>query len=282
MRDSGLQRLNDERGLREGDVPAALDNARLVTPTYQIAVDSFLLALPSGLRFHYRRGYGTVYTRPATVTDAEVDLFFEGSVYGAIAWINGFVALHASAVVHEERIFAFTGPSGAGKSTLVAGLATRGFAAFSDDVLVLDLADPAAIHALPGPRRLKLWSDALALTGQASAQAVRPGLDKFYVGSALFGPDAALPFARLYILENAGTRSTEIATNSGTERFTQLQSAYYRPHFCAALAEQSAYFQTITRIARDVEMACFRRSRDVARFESDIDRIAADICAARG
>lgn len=276
-----MRRLAVERELREGVVPTALDDPALVTPTYQIAQQHFLLALPNGLRFHYQRGAGTTFERPDTVSDAEVALFFEGSVYGAIAWINGLIPLHASAVVHDGRVHAFTGASGAGKSTLAATLAERGFAAFSDDVVVLDLADPARIIAIPGPRRFKLWSDALTLTGQTSCNAVRPGLDKFYVGESLFAPNEALPIARLYFLESGGNRPAEIVDISGTQRFTQLQSAYYRPHFCAAIAAQNAYFQTITRIADGIAMARFHRSRALASFAADIDVIAADLKAVR-
>ncbi|MFX6579002.1 hypothetical protein ABTG37_19150, partial [Acinetobacter baumannii] len=85
-----------------------------------------------------------------------------------------------------------------GKSTLVAALAERGFVAFSDDVVVLDPSDPAQIVAIPGPKRLKLWSDALTLTSQQSSNRVRPGLDKFYVGESLFAARTPLPIERLY------------------------------------------------------------------------------------
>ncbi|MEO7469365.1 MAG: hypothetical protein ABIV36_20345 [Sphingobium limneticum] len=276
-----MQRLEEELGLREGIVPAALENSALVTPTYQIAHDAFLLTLPNGLRFHYRRGSGTVYARPAEVSDAEVTLFFEGSVYGAIAWINGLVPLHASAVVHAGRVHAFTGASGAGKSTLVAALAERGFVAFSDDVVVLDPSDPAQIVAIPGPKRLKLWSDALTLTSQQSSNRVRPGLDKFYVGESLFAARTPLPIERLYFLESAGNHPAEIVRICGTQRFKQLQSAYYRPHFCAALAEQGAYFRTITQLAHGIAMARFHRPRDIVRFAEVADLIAADLGAGR-
>ena len=86
---AGMARLRAETGLREGAVPASLPDALTATPTYEMARDAFLLRLPTGLAFHYRRGVGTVYARPAGMTDGEVGLFFDGSVYGAIAWLNG-------------------------------------------------------------------------------------------------------------------------------------------------------------------------------------------------
>lgn len=275
----GWRRLEAERTLREGTVPQRLDGPAMETPTYQMTPEAFLLTLPSGLRFHYRRGEGTTYSRPADVSDDEVALFFDGSVSGAIAWINGLVPIHASAVACAGGVYAFTGASGEGKSTLIAALADRGLAAFCDDVMVLDLADPDQIVALPGPRRLKLWSDALALTGQRSSRTVRPGLDKFYAGEPLFTARDPLPIERLYFLESAGSRATGIVPIEGMQRFQRVQSAYYRPHFCSALAKPQGYFQTAMRLAHGIAMARFQRPRDRSIFAAGIDLIEADIRA---
>jgi len=277
---SGAARLEAERHLVEGRVPATLDAALRTTPTYQIAPQGFLLRLPMGLAFHYQRGIGTVYERSAGVSDDEVALFFEGSVYGAIAWLNGLVPLHASAVSHDGQVYAFTGASGEGKSTLVAALTRLGMTACSDDVLVLDLADPARISAIPGPKRLKLWGDALALTSRTSARAVRPGLDKYYAAEESFAKSEPLPLKRLYFLESAADTEPGITQVAGAPRFNWLRSAYYRPDFRGALAEQSRYFEITARLSQAVDMARFSRTRDKAAFASGVAMIAADIRAA--
>jgi len=276
---SAAEQLEAERRLIEGAVPAHIDAALRSTPTYQISADAFLLRLPMGLAFHYQRGFGTVYERASGVSDDEVALFFEGSVYGAIAWLNGLVPLHASAIAHQGNVYAFTGASGEGKSTLVAALAQRGMTACADDVLVLDLADPDAISALPGPKRLKLWEDALALTGRTSRHAVRPGIDKYYVSEESFARSAPLPLKRLYFLESLAA-VPGVTAIAGAQRFNWLRSAYYRPHFCGPLAEQRRYFETAARLSGTIGMARFNRSRDKAAFDASVDLIMADISAA--
>ena len=166
LANAALALLRREAILGEGHVPSEIDGALTVTPTYAISRQALLLTLPNGLRFHYRRGRGCAFARDGGVSDEEVELFFNGSVYGAIAWINGLVPLHASSVIHDGRVYAFTGVSGAGKSTLVSALANLGFAIFSDDVLVLVPGDGARAHGLPGHKRLKLWGNSLKLTGR--------------------------------------------------------------------------------------------------------------------
>ena len=277
---SGAARIEAERHLVEGRVPATLEGALRITPTYQIASDAFLLRLPMGLAFHYQRGIGTIYERSGGVSDDEVSLFFEGAVYGAIAWLNGMVPLHASAVSHDGHVYAFTGASGEGKSTLVAALAGLGMAACSDDVLVLDLADPGRVSAIPGPKRLKLWEDALSLTGRTSARAVRPGLDKYYVAEESFAKSEPLPLKRLYFLECAAGTEPGVAQVAGAHRFNWVRSACYRPDFRSALAEQSHYFETAARLGQSIGIARFSRSRETAAFASGVAMIAADIRAA--
>lgn len=274
---AGMARLQAEVGLSEGSVPASLPNALTVTPTYEISHDAFLLRLPRGLAFHYRRGAGTVYARTKDILDKEVRLFFDGSVYGAIAWLNGLVPLHASAVSHAGGIYAFTGVSGEGKSTLAAALAQRGLAVCSDDVLVLDLSDPGQVMALPGHRRLKLWADALLLTDRQSDDAVRPGLDKFYVADQIAFDGEPLPIHRLYVLESIVNADPGIAPVIGADRFAALRSAYYRPQFCNAIAEQAGYFAAASRLSAAVAISRFNRSRAPADFASSISMIEADI-----
>lgn len=263
----------NELRLSEGPVPATIDDPLRVTPHWQIGRDAFRMTLPSGLAFHYRRGHGTVFARGPDVSDDEVALFFDGSVRGAIAWLAGMVPLHASAVVQDGGVYAFTGASGEGKSTLVAALATAGFATFCDDVLVVD---PRAGMALPGHKRLKLWHDALALTGHAPIGAVRPGGDKVFVAGTPHD-GTALPLRRLYVLDSEAAVAPVITPIRGGERFTELRAAYYRPRFGTAVIDPAQYFRVTMQLAETVAVRRFTRSRDPEAFGRGVAAIVADL-----
>jgi len=79
-------------------VREVLEGALTEAPTFAISENAFQLKLPSGLRFHYQRGDGVTVSKPENISDSEVGLFLNGSVYGAIAWFNGYVPLHTSGV----------------------------------------------------------------------------------------------------------------------------------------------------------------------------------------
>ncbi|MES2698498.1 MAG: hypothetical protein V4647_02660, partial [Pseudomonadota bacterium] len=75
--------LAAESSIREGAVPDTLRDPIRETATYVLTQDQFLLRLPSGLKFHYRKGYGVVVERPDTVNELDIAAFLNGSVYGA-------------------------------------------------------------------------------------------------------------------------------------------------------------------------------------------------------
>jgi hypothetical protein len=271
-----MMMLERETSLRPGDTPQSLPGALAETPTYSITQDAFLLKLPSGLSFYYERGKGVAVSRPDSVTDGEVALFFNGSVYGAIAWLNGLVPLHASGVVHNGQVHAFTGASGAGKSTLAAALGSRGFALLADDVLVLDLSDPETILCLPGHKQIKLWSDAFNLTAAERCGQVRPDLDKYFVAPPGGVHDGPLPLAHLSFIEDHA-KQANFKSIKGVARFTYAGAAFYRPGFCNAIAENRNLFATVARISQHVPISILERARGEDVFATVADYVAASI-----
>lgn len=271
---SSVRLLAAECATSEGPVPDSLPRALKETPTFAIAMDAFLLRLPNGLKFHYQQGKGVTVSRPAAMPDTEVQLFLNGSVYGAIAWINGLVPLHASAVAHGGQVHAFTGHSGAGKSTLAAALGGHGLPLFADDVLVLDFSQPDRVMCLPGHKRLKLWGDAVTLTQATAGEQVRDGLDKFYIDPQAGFHSEPLPLAQLFFLgENArdGIAAQPIA---GIDRFAIAKSAFYRPHFCTAVTEKKQLFDVFSRLSKQVTMMKFDRPRRKEVFGDGVALIA--------
>lgn len=269
-----MKTLARETRIRFGATPDVLSGATMVGPGEALSPDAFLLSLPNGLRFHYQRGEGTICTRPSGIAEAEVALFHAGSVHGAIAWLNGMVPLHASAVMHQGAVAAFTGHSGAGKSTLAAALTQEGFPLFADDVLVLALSAEEALLAMPGHKRLKLWGDALALTGLTASESVRPAMDKYYVSPPLLEQNAPAPLTTLYFLDPPSEAPCAIQPIKGAERFNRVRSAFYRPHYGAALMSAAETFQRVTAIATRLSLYTIDRPRDRRLFSSNVTRVA--------
>lgn len=274
---AAMARMAAEARAVDGPVPESLDDPWAVAPTFDITDSEYLLRLPSGVRFHYRKGQGVRIHRPEGSSDQEVKLFFDGSVYGAIAYLNGLIPLHASAVLQDGAVRAFTAKSGGGKSTLVAGLLSRDFRLFSDDVLLLDISDPEQIWCLPGHKKLKLWDDAVELTGADAGDQVRPELQKFFIDAEEISCREPAPLADLYQLDDAKQEQTGISDVAGTRRFAIVRRAMYRPRFAKALFDNLTMFETVSGISKLVRVRQFQRAMLKEHYWENLDYLIADV-----
>ena len=254
-----------------GCVPHALGGIA-IEPGYRIIAEGqFLLRCASGYGYHYVPGEGITVERPEGAEPAEEALWLNGSVYAAVACLNGLYPIHASAVAYQGAVYAFTGPSGAGKSTLVTGLGQRHFPLFCDDTLLLDLSDPAQAMALPGHKRLKLTEHAMALTSTIAQAPVGADTGKSYVDPPSGVVPEPLPLACLIFLED-GTETVWQAITGG-ERFARLADDHYTQALYgeAQRPDLAGLFQLRARLAQQVAMARLIRPRSAEGFAASLN-----------
>lgn len=86
-----------------------------------------------------------------------------GTVMAYLLQYHGYLVLHGSAVLIDEKAVIFSGDSGAGKSTTASALVKQGYSLLTDDVVVVKKLEDGSMVLVPGPAKLKLWADALVL-----------------------------------------------------------------------------------------------------------------------
>ena len=268
--------LQRETALHPGIVPTQVGGEEVPIRRYRITPDEFLLRTDTGLGFHYRRGAGVTFAQTGAVPPGEIELWHHGSVYAAVAAINGLLPIHASAVACDGRVFAFSGPSGAGKSTLVAGLGRLGLPLFCDDTLLLDTSDPTEVWCLPGHKRLKLSAEALALTGATGREHVGAMIDKFYAEPLGGVVNEPLPLAELLFLKNGPHSAFREAV--GSERVARLNDDHYTGELFAGAQglDREARFALFADLAPRISMWEFTRPRDPRAFVAAAAHIRRD------
>ena len=262
--------LERETRVRYGPVPDRLFDPPLEQVSWQMQDGAFLLRGEGDHYFFYRPGEGITVHRGADADISEESLWLNGSVYAAIASMNGLLPIHASAVAHEGAVFAFTGPAGAGKSTMVAALGRYGLPMFCDDTLVLDLSDPGKLMCLPGHKRLKLRDDAFDLTGAGRQEKVSQTYEKHYAAPLAGTVDKALPIAELIFLEEGPDPA--MTRISGSERFLRMQDEHQTRYLfdTASKFDRAQQFAHRARLARQIEMMLYVRPRDRNSFEKGV------------
>jgi hypothetical protein len=275
--EESLALLARETRWRRGAVPRSLAGHEVSDGHRLTAEGCFLLRSVSGYGYFYQPGEGITVHRPAGANPDEELLWLNGSVYAAVASLNGFLPVHASAVAHGGRVTAFTGTGGAGKSTLATGLGKFGFPLFCDDTLLIDLANLDQAICMPGHKRLKLLPDALALTGAVAEQPVGAETGKHYARPLAGISDRPLPLATLVFLsEGPELRWDPIR---GAERFARLDDDHYTQDlFMAAQQPQRAeLFALRARLASKVAMAQLTRPRSAVGFAASLELVASEL-----
>lgn len=266
-----------EARVREGAVSRTLGGNELADGQWELRGDAFLLRADGGIGLYYRRGEGVTLARPRDADPRDLELWRNGTLYAAIAALNGLYPLHASAVAHEGQVYAFTGPAGAGKSTLVAALSARGFAQFCDDTLILDPSEHGAPLCLPGHKRLKLWREGAELAGVNAGEQVASDYAKHFVEPVAGAMTEPLPLAELIFL--AAGSPAAIDPIEGGERIARLDDDHYTAHLWRLANEltRSARFAALAALARRVPMRRLVRPFDRARFGEGVACIAAHL-----
>ena len=268
-----LKLMREETRRRSGKAPGALGGIAVGPGEFRLEDDEFLLRAANGIALHYRKGHGVTVDAPEGTDPRDIELYARGSLHAAIAALNGLLPLHASAVAHRGKVFAFTGQSGAGKSTLAAALVQRGFALFCDDTLLLDPNSDGPI-CLPGHKRLKLWPEGLVLAEAESQEEVAPSYPKRF--ASLSGSEAQepLPLAALVYLEDGS--ETALEPLAGAERFARLSDDHYTAllHEWANAMEREERFAFQAQLARAIPAWRLTRPFEPARFGDMVEAVA--------
>lgn len=253
--------------IAEGSVPRSLEDKSDKGTAFEVNERQFLLHVPRGASFLVEDGKRITYARNGT-SDRDTALFLLGSAWGALCYQRGLLPLHASAVIHDGKVHAFTGQSGAGKSTLAAALSARGLNFFTDDVLIIDPAEISSGSATcyAGQKDMKLWADALKLTGSEKLEAVRdePDFKKFFALPATTEASGKGELASLTILKNENVRRdrepVEIERVSGAIAIKRLRDSVYRMRFANAIIGRQKLYTMLARLIGAVEVQTFDRS----------------------
>lgn len=270
--DRATAHLHHEMRVRLGAVPLSIADPVFDDGTFVLSNNAFLFTTETGVRYHYAVSDGITASVPSAAAEPDFRLFLWGTVFGAVAWLNGYFPLHASAVDAGGRAVAFTGGSGAGKSTLAAALSAHGLPHVCDDTLALDLSQDGAL-AVPDRKPLKLWDDAFTLVPAERLEPIATMPGKSYAAVLRQNPSAQL-FTDLFLLgEGEQLRLTEVR---GAAKLDAVVGAMYRDFIPAALGRRRAYQRDLIAIANGIGIWRLDRplSQDSSEFQRVTERIA--------
>lgn len=282
-----------EATVRFGDVPDCLDDSINDFDWISYSSRRCLLRIENIGRFLVEKGNTIIVDRRLDrsrergfeVPAADVRVFLLGSAFGALLHQRDLLPLHVSAVESSGGIWAFTGNSGAGKSTM-AGWFHRKYSwpMISDDVSVIR---PEFEEALlfPGPRKLKLWEDAVEYLGCKDEKLVQDltNTPKFQLYLSDLNQYQPQPMRGLVALERCdeGERP-RLEKLKGAQALKVIMDAVYRPYMAEWFRDPGELMQNLVKLCNQVDVYRFRRQWALEQMELQLNPLIDKIRIAEG
>lgn len=192
----------------------------------------------------------------------EIKLYILGTCIGALLIQRKVLPLHGSAVVIDEKVYAFVGESGVGKSTLAKAFIDKGYDLVTDDVIAVSLLSGNNIPVvIPSYPQQKLWQESLNEFGMSTGDYL-PLFEretKYAVPVQKRFMNNPLPLGGVFELVKSESKRATLGMDK-LERVHTLFLHTYRHFLVQKLGLMEWHFDITTKLASKVDLFRLIRS----------------------
>lgn len=222
-------------------------------------------------------GYGKLvqYSIHSDATTSSIELYLNGSVFGAILHQRKILPIHGSSFIYNGKGIILCGESGAGKSSLTTAFCLNGAEFLTDDVTPFEFIDNKPF-IIPRSDRVKLWSDSLSQLSERKdvLQKIRPEDDKYYFPIKQSSREL-YPLSHVFIMKLKDSGETEFKPVAKSDAFAALHNEIYRLHYLSAMPSlKQHYLMQIASICNHCNITIVVRPKNIE--ISDMQDILAD------
>jgi hypothetical protein len=233
----------------------------LYAETYwQMSQHEFAMHVEGVADFYAYDGREVEYAPVEGADPNSIELYLNGSVYGAILHQRQIMPIHGSSFRYNDMAVMVCGDAGAGKSSLTASFCLNGAEFLTDDVTPVVFRDGMPyVRALSD--QIKLWGDTLRQLEKEGSilERIYPGTDKYFYPMNGLGDETA-KLEGILIIEIDDNREVTIEEMYGPGKFAAVRGEIYRVEYLQGMPENEVvYFRNIVDISRNVRVFRVRR-----------------------
>jgi hypothetical protein len=252
---------NIDIAIRYSDLTAKWLELSVPPKKFFIAENLIIFWVPDLAIFAMEGGTNITISPEKGADEDKIRLYVLGSCMGAILMQRRILPLHGSAVVIDNKAYAFIGDSGHGKSTLASAFILRGFQLLTDDVIAVTLDIHNIPYVTPAYPQQKLWQESLDTFGMNSDQ-FRPVFDretKYAIPVASHFSADTLPLAGIFELIKTDCSHATIRAIEKLERLPLLYRHTYRNFYLPKSGLTPWHFDTTARMSGNIDIYQLQR-----------------------
>ncbi|MCE5175039.1 MAG: hypothetical protein ABFC90_10060 [Bacteroidales bacterium] len=230
------------------------------TPRIQVNETDFAMTIDGVATYRVKDGQ-KIWVSPHPGADrASIQLFLNGSVFGALLHQQGSIPFHGCSFEYEGKGIIICGNSGVGKSSVTAAFCQKGARFINDDITPVCLEKDGA-KIVPINTKIKLWDDSLKTLeiGDKDLEKIRPEMQKFYVpfGGTNQHP---VPLNTVIILSTHEDNKYKAEKLTGIEKYNLLRKNIYRKMYLRGMPLTAGrLFKNLLGIAEKIEVILVKR-----------------------
>jgi len=250
----------DDVEIRRVKVISQVKNSTYSNDWMSIGPTEFSMTVKEVGSFYACNGDQIEYSPHAKADDASLELYLNGSVYGAILHQRHILPLHGSSFIFNGSGVMFCGDSGAGKSSLTTSFCLNGAAFLTDDVTPI-IYKESIPHIWPKSGKIKLWDDSLQQLKKENKglTRIRPEDEKYYF-EIESNQMKAYPLHTILILQVTENDEISFEKVQKLEAFSYLHQEIYRREYLYAMPEvEASYIEQIAQICNHASVTKIKR-----------------------
>ena len=230
----------------------------------QINQNEFALEVEGVAWFYAKKGNYIEICPYENYNQHTLELYLNGSIYGAILHQRMILPLHGSSFSYNGNGIMVCGESGVGKSSITASFSLNEAVFLTDDITpVLFNNNRPLIWAMSD--RIKLWADSLEQLKQEKKglHQIDAETEKFFFP---ISPDKGETHTlhQVFLLAIHDQLEVKFQEITGIEKFTALRNEIYRWEYLLGMPEcEPAYFNQITCISKEISVIKVLRPKNI-------------------
>ena len=256
--------------IRDVKIDLLKENQKVLEPIYndsfyRLNQNEFSMDVEGVGSFYASGGNYIALNINPNATRENIELYLNGSTYGAILHQRKIMPLHGSCFTYENKGIMICGHSGAGKSSLTAAFVLDGNEFLTDDVTpVLFSNNQPLIWTMSD--RIKLWNDSLKQLDQDKKDLNRidPDTDKFYFPVEPFKKET-YNLDIIFIIEVHQGSNVDFQEIQGADKVIALRHEIYRFEYIQGMPENEAvFFQNLAQISNQIKVVKILRPKAIS------------------